>query len=81
MVGITTASNTALGGLISSTERLNESANRIASGQSVSEGRIVEDIVDIKLAEQSFRANALIIDVVDELQGELLNAISSGKQQ
>lgn len=64
------AISSALSGLTTASKQVEESAASIA--QSPSQGRIIEDIVDIKVAETSYKANLKTLKVASELTDELL---------
>ena len=66
------AINTALSGLLGASKQVDSSAARIANGSSTE--NLIEDIVDIKVAETSYRANLKVIQVADDLTKELLNS-------
>ena len=70
------AINTALSGLLAASKRVEEGAVKIAqnTGTQSDSGQLIEDIVDIKLAETSYKANLKTIQVADELTQELLNS-------
>lgn len=68
MIGAIT---TALSGLTSASKQIEDSAANIAS--SPSQEQIIEDIVDIKLAETAYKANLETIKVANELTEELLS--------
>ncbi len=69
MIGAIT---TALSGLQAASKQVEDSASSIAS--SPSQGRIIEDIIDIKVAEVSYKANLQTLKVANELTEELLKA-------
>lgn len=62
----------ALSGLTSASKQVEESAASIAS--SPSQERIIEDIVDIKLAETAYKANLKTLQVINDLNDELLKS-------
>lgn len=64
------AISSALSGLTAASKQIEESAASIAS--SPSQGRIIEDIIDIKVAETSYKANLKTLQVANELTEELL---------
>lgn len=66
------AINNALSGLLGASKQVEQSAARIANPDS-QEG-LIEDVVDIKVAETSYKANLKVIQVADELSEELLNS-------
>ena len=68
MIGAIT---TALSGLTNASKQIEDSAANIAS--SPSQEQIIEDIVDIKLAETAYKANLETIKVANELTEELLS--------
>lgn len=65
------AITSALSGLTSASKQVEQSAASIA--QSPSQGQIIEDIIDIKVAETSYKANLKTLQVANELTEELLN--------
>lgn len=65
------AITSALSGLTSASKQVEQSAANIA--QSPSQEQIIEDIVDIKVAETSYKANLQTLKVANELTEELLN--------
>ncbi len=66
------AINSALQGLQSATKQVEQSATRIATEPTPK--NLVEDIVDIKVAETAYKANLKVIEIADDLTQELLNA-------
>lgn len=66
------AITSALSGLTSASKRVDEAAQSIA--ESPSTENIIEDVVDIKLAETSYKANLAVIKTADELTQEPLNS-------
>ncbi|HPD83643.1 MAG: flagellar basal body rod C-terminal domain-containing protein [Alphaproteobacteria bacterium] len=66
------AINTALSGLLGASKQVESSAARIATEPTAE--NLVEDIVDIKVAETSYKANLKVIQVADDLTEELLNS-------
>jgi flagellar basal body rod protein FlgC len=64
------AINSALSGLQSASKQVNKSAQNIAEGGT--DGRIIEDVVDIKLAETAYKANVKTIQIAQELSEELI---------
>lgn len=66
------AISTALSGLQSASKQVDSSAARITSGQS--QDRVIEDIVDIKVAETAYKANIEVLKVADDLTRELIEA-------
>lgn len=62
----------ALSGLNTATKQVEQSAQNIAEGSS-STG-LIEDVVDIKVAQASFEANLVVLETADELTQELLNS-------
>ncbi len=72
MIGAITS---ALSGLTTATRQVEQSAQNIAEGsaQGASGTGLIEDIVDIKVAETSYRANLAVLRTTDELTQELLN--------
>ena len=66
------AINSALAGLQKASQQVEESAARIAT-QPTAEN-FIEDIVDIRVAETTYKANLKTLQVADELTQELLNS-------
>jgi len=66
------AITSALSGLNKSSAQIEKSAGNIASSDSPD--RIIEDIVDIKVAETAFKANLEVIKVANELSEELIKS-------
>ncbi|MEM8832962.1 MAG: hypothetical protein AAGB32_00330 [Pseudomonadota bacterium] len=66
------AITTALSGLTKASEQVERSAANIAGAQQPD--RIIEDIIDIKQAEISYKANIKTIQVADDLTRELINS-------
>ena len=64
------AINSALSGLTRASKQVDDSAQSIAS--SPSQERIIEDIVDIKVAETTYKANVATLKTVDDMNKELL---------
>ena len=64
------AINSALQGLQNASKQVEQSAVRIATEPTPE--NLVEDIVDIKVAETAYKANLKVIEVADELTQELL---------
>jgi len=62
----------ALAGLNNASAKVEQGAQNIA--QSGSNERVIEDIVDIKVAETSYKANLAVLKTADELSQELLNS-------
>ena len=65
------AITSALSGLNTASKQIGQAAGNIANPSSQSE--IIEDVVDIKVAETAYKANIEVIRVADELTQELLN--------
>lgn len=64
------AINSALSGLQGATKQVNQSAKNIAEGSS--DGRVIEDIVDIRVAETAYKANVETLKTAQDLSEELL---------
>lgn len=64
--------NSALSGLQTSSRQVEQSAQNIAEGSS-STSNLIEDVVDIRVAETAFKANIQTIKIAQELSEELLN--------
>lgn len=62
----------ALSGLNTASKQVEQSAANIAKGGETSQ--LIEDIVDIKVAETAYKANIETIKVANELTQELLEA-------
>jgi flagellar basal body rod protein FlgC len=67
------ALNTSIQGLQKSSLNVAKAADNIANPQRGTE--IVEDFVDIKVNQQNFEANALVLKTTKELQETLFNSI------
>jgi flagellar hook protein FlgE len=65
------ALTTALGGLQAATQKVNGAANVIADP--AQQDKLVEGVVDLKLGEASFKANASVIRTAGEMSDELLH--------
>jgi len=66
------AITTALSGLTKASEQVERSAANIAGAQQPD--LIIEDIIDIKQAEISYKANIKTIQVADDLTRELIKS-------
>lgn len=66
------AISSALSGLTTASKQVEQSASNIAQGGN--QGRIIEDVVDIKVAETAYKANIQTLKVANELTEELLKA-------
>lgn len=64
------AINNALQGLQNATKQVEQGAARIA--QQPSSDQLIEDVVDIKIAQTSYEANLKTIQIADDLTKELL---------
>jgi len=60
-------------GLQKSSLNVAKAADNIANPQRGTE--VVEDIIDIKVNEQNFKANALVLKTVQEMQDTLFNSV------
>ena len=67
------ALNTSIQGLQKSSLNVAKAADNIANPQRKAD--IVEDIIEIKVNQQNFEANALVLETVQELQDTLFNSI------
>ena len=67
------ALNTSIQGLQKRSLNVAKAADNIANPQRKAD--IVEDIIDIKVNQQNFEANALVLETVQELQDTLFNSI------
>ena len=65
------AITSALSGLNTATKRVENAAQNIAI--SPSQENLIEDVVDIKVAETAYKANVAVLKVADELNEELLS--------
>ncbi len=66
------AITSALSGLNNASQRVERGAANIASGENAD--RIIEDIVDIKQAEISYKANIEVLKVTQDLTKELIES-------
>lgn len=66
------AITSALSGLNTATKQVERSAQNIAEGGSSEQ--VIQDIVDIKVAETAYKANVAVIKTTDEMTKELLRA-------
>lgn len=66
------ALTTALGGLQAASQKVTGAANNIADP--AQQDRMIEDIVDLKVGELSFKANAAVIRTTEEMTDELFKA-------
>ena len=66
------AITSALSGLTAATKQVEQSAQNIAEGSSPD--NLIQDIVDIKVAETSYKANLEVLKTTDDLTQELLRA-------
>ncbi len=66
------AISSALSGLNNASARIERGAANIASGSD--QNRIIEDIVDIKQAEVSYKANIEVLKVAQDLSKELIES-------
>lgn len=62
--------NIALGGIQKASNSVAKAAENIADP--AKQDSMVEDIVDIKVAENAFKANVAVLKTTDEMQDELL---------
>ena len=65
------AINTALSGMQKASRTVERAAINIATPEK--QDTMVEDIVDIKIAENAYKANAAVIRVADDMQDALLS--------
>ena len=70
------AITSALSGLNAATKKVEQSAQSIAESpsQGASSTRLIEDIIDIKVAQTSYEANLAVLKTANELTQELLNS-------
>jgi len=66
------AITSALQGLNNASQRVERGAANIASGEQ--QDRVIEDIVDIKQAEISYKANIEVLKVTQDLTKELIES-------
>lgn len=66
------AITSALSGLTAASKQVEQSAQNIASP--AADSQIIEDIVDIRVAETAYKANIETLKLANELTEELLNA-------
>lgn len=66
------ALTTALGGLQSASQKVTGAANNIADP--AKQDRLIEDVVDLKVGEMAFKANAAVIRTTAEMSDELFKA-------
>lgn len=64
------AINSALSGILTASKQVDQSAQNIAEGST--DSNLIEDIVDIKTAETSFKANVKTLQVTQDLSDKLL---------
>ena len=64
------AINIALGGMQNASRKVSDAAENISDPAKLD--NLVEDIVDIKIAENSYKANAAVIRATSEMQDELI---------
>jgi flagellar basal body rod protein FlgC len=62
----------ALSGLNNASQRVEQGAQNIAQGGT--DGRVIEDIVDIKVAQTSYEANLSVLKTANELTKELIDS-------
>jgi flagellar hook-associated protein FlgK len=62
--------NTALSGMQTASKTVERAASNIADPSK--QDTMIEDIVDIKLAENAYKANAAVIRTASDMQDELL---------
>lgn len=70
------AITSALSGLTSASKQVDQSAQRIAENgtNGAPQSDLIEDVVDIKVAETSYKANLAVLKVANELSDELLES-------
>jgi len=69
---MTNAITSALSGLNTASRQVETKAESIANP--TSQSQIIEDVVDIRVAETAYKANVEVIKVADELTQELIEA-------
>ena len=67
------AITSALSGLSAASNKIEQSAQNIAEGGGT-DGRVIEDIVDIKAAEVSYKANIEVLRTANELTQVLIDS-------
>ena len=70
------AITSALSGLSAASNKIEQSAQNIAQGgvEGTTDGRVIEDIVDIKAVEVSYKANIEVLRTANELTQELIDS-------
>ncbi len=73
------AITSALSGLNKASAQVEQSAQNIAESgtNGTSQSDLIEDVIDIKVAETSYKANIAVLKVADELTQELLNSFDN----
>ena len=69
--------SSALSGIQNASQKVEGAARNIANvgaSENGSDG-LIQDIVDIKVGEVQFSASAKVLDIMDELAGELLKVL------
>lgn len=68
------AINSALSGILTASKQVEGAASNIANNTSsdTSGSNVIEDIVDIKVAETAFKANIQTLKVADDMSQEFL---------
>lgn len=66
------ALTTALGGLQAASQKVTGAANNIADPSQ--QDRVINDIVDLKIGEIAFKANAAVIRTTEDMTEELFKA-------
>ncbi len=72
MKGMIDAINTALTGMNTATKKLDAAATRIAGPQGGE--TLAEDIVELSVAKNLYKANVKVVETVNEMTDELLAA-------
>ena len=70
---VSSITNNAVQGLQKSSLNIAKAADNIANPQRGTE--VTEDIIDIKVNENNFKANALVLETAKELQETLFRAV------
>lgn len=70
---VPTALQSAVQGLQKSSANVAKAADNIANPQRG--GEVIKDIIDIKINENNFKANALVVETTKDLQEALFRAV------
>lgn len=72
---MTDAISFAVSGVQTATAKINKAAQNIVSPNNPGGFGQIEDIIDIKVAEQNFKANLVTLETAKDLSEELLNVL------